>query len=69
MEKIIGLKIGDYTKIAKKLGTTRQTVSRACNGQTDTELAKQIQREAVLMGGIRVKPKSLKYKLCEESEK
>lgn len=69
MEKIIGLKQGDYTKIAQKLKTTRQTVSRACNGQTDTELATIIRREAVMMGGIRIKPKSLKYKICEESEK
>lgn len=66
MDKIIGLRKGDYTIIAKKLGTTRQTVSNACNGITNTDLAQQIKREALLMGGIRIKPKTIKYKICEE---
>lgn len=66
MEKIVGLKRGKYKEIAESLNVSRLTVAKACNGETDTELARLIRKEAVLRGGIRIRPKNLKYKVCEE---
>lgn len=67
MEKVIGLPHGAYLTIAKKMGITRQAVSNACRGNTNTDLAKAIRKEAVMHGGIRVKPaKRIKYAEVKE---
>lgn len=68
MEKVIGLPHGAYLQIALKMGVTRQAVSNACRGITNTDLAKAIRKEAVMFGGIRVKPaKRIKYAEVKES--